>query len=207
MSLSTRALILSAAALAAASTAAAAQPLSIVNVSASAVNCVFNPACRITVTDSAGTIPIPGIAGTARLQSRTFTGAAGAPAAGRRGYMYRVNLTQSAGFTVPSCVSELRVDFGPVTQLNYNAAGPRDDVFVITTGGVGTIGLASANQAGRIITFTFSRPVCTGASVGRGSTSFFFGLASTRAPRAITAQAQVTPGTAWLSVPARAPSP
>ena len=66
---------------------AAAQPLSVVNVGAPAVNCVFNPTCTIGVSDFVANIPVGGIGGTARLQSRMFTGSAGAPAAGFHGYM------------------------------------------------------------------------------------------------------------------------
>ena len=64
--------------------AAQAQPLTVVEVNAPAVNCVFHPACTITVSDSVGFIPLPYLAAprTAFLQSRTFSGAAGTPAAG-----------------------------------------------------------------------------------------------------------------------------
>ena len=51
--------------------AAQAGPLTIVNVNAPAINCVFNPACTVVVTDSLGTFVPPGDAGIARLQSRT----------------------------------------------------------------------------------------------------------------------------------------
>jgi len=79
--------------------AARAQPLTVVEVNAPAVNCVFHPACTITVSDSVGFIPLPYLAApnTAFLQSRTFSGAPGTPAAGKAGYMYRISLTQAAG--------------------------------------------------------------------------------------------------------------
>ena len=79
--------------------AARAQPLTVAEVNAPAVNCVFHPACTITVSDSVGFIPLPYLAApkTAFLQSRTFSGAAGTPAAGKAGYMYRISLTQAAG--------------------------------------------------------------------------------------------------------------
>lgn len=184
---------------------AAAAPLSVVNVGAPAINCVFNPSCTIVVTDSVGNIPLPGIAGTAVLQSRTFTGAAGAPAAGFTGYEYRVDLTNATGIVNIPCVSALRVTFGPVSAFQYNGAGPLDQVYVVTAGGLGTIGLASANQVGDDITFTFSQPVCAGGSPGTGATSFFFGLASARTPTAVTAIVSPTSG-ASLAVAARAPS-
>lgn len=194
-----------AAALAGLATCAAhAAPLKVVNVGAPAVNCVFNTTCKITVKDTGGNIPVPGISGTARLQSRTYAGAAGAPAAGKTGYEYRVNLTQAVGVLNIPCVSALKVDFGPVASLDYDKDGQPDQVFVVTSGGLGTVGLASAAQVGTTITFTFSAPVCAGSSPGKGDTSFFFGLAAAKAPKAITAQAQIAGG-AWVNVPARAP--
>ena len=66
-----------------------AQPLTVVEVNAPAVNCVIHPACTITVSDSVGFIPLPFLAApnTAFLQSRTFSGAPGTPAAGKAGYI------------------------------------------------------------------------------------------------------------------------
>ena len=77
--------------------AAQSQPLTVVEVNAPAVNCVFHPACTITVSDTVGFIPLPYLAAprTAFLQSRTFGGAPGTPAAGKAGYMYRISLTQA----------------------------------------------------------------------------------------------------------------
>jgi hypothetical protein len=177
---------------------AQAAPLAVVNVGFPAINCVFNTSCTIGVTDSSGAIPLGGISGTAVLQSRTFVGGPG--------YMYRVNLTNAVGIVNIPCITALRVSFGPVVSLQYNAAGPLDQVFVATSGGIGTIGLASADLTGNDVTFTFSSPVCAGGSPGTGDTTFFFGLASTAAPKAITAQAFALGGAGPLFVPARAPN-
>jgi hypothetical protein len=184
---------------------AAAGPLGVVNVGAPAINCVFSPSCTTSGPDTIANIPLPGISGPARLQSRTTTGLAGAPAAGLTGYEYRVDLTSAVGILNIPCVSALRVSFGPVAALQYNGVGPLDQVYVVTAGGLGTIGLASANQTGDDITFTFSRPVCAGGSPGTGDTSYFVGVTSTRAPTAVTAIASPTGGGS-LSVGARAPN-
>src|SRR3954465_11545349 len=75
-----------------------AQPLKIVEVSAPAINCVFNATCKITVADTTGNILLPTVAsGTAWLQSRTYPGQPGTPAAGLTGYEYRISLTQASG--------------------------------------------------------------------------------------------------------------
>lgn len=184
---------------------AEAAALTVVNVSAPAINCVFNPACTIVVSDSIGNIPVPGIAGTARLQSRTFNGAPGAPGAKLRGYEYRVNLQYAIGILNLPCVTALRLAFGPVSKLQYNGVGPLDEVYVVTGGGLGSVGLASATKVLNTITFTFASPVCAGANSGSGTSSYFFGLASTKLPKPITAHVKVLGG-AWVSVAARAPS-
>ena len=178
--LKVRGAIIAAAACFGAASAAPAAPLTVVNVGAPAINCVFSPAqipnvpppaCSVVVNDSVGTFKPPGDSGEARLQSRTYPGTAPAPAAGDMAYVYRVDLTTVHGLSSPNCVTTLALDFGPVVKLPYGPKG-KVHVFVVTTGGLGSVGLASADQVGKRITFTFSNPVCPGA------TSYFFGLAS-----------------------------
>jgi hypothetical protein len=170
------------------SAAAHAASLTVVDVNAPAINCVFHTNCAITL-------------------SRTYTAGPGSPAAGNTGYQYRVDLTQAVAVGDFVCVTDLEVDFGPATRLQYNTTGPLDDVFVITHGGLGTIGLASATETNNVITFNFSQPVCAGASPGKGVTSFFFGLASTHAPKSVTAHVAI-PGLlpSDTPVPAQAPN-
>jgi len=104
-----------------------------------------------------------------------------------------------------SCVTDLAVDFGAVTKLQYNNAGPADDVWVVTKGGLGKIGILFAEQTGNIVTFTFSQPVCAGYSPNTGDTTFFFGLTSPFVPHAITAKVGV-PGELPVDVKARGPN-
>ena len=158
------------------------------------------------VTDGIGTFSIPNMTGTGRLQSRTFAGQAGAPGAGKTAYEYRVDLTQATAIGDVACVTGLNVDFGPVTKLQYNKVGPTDDVFVVTKGGLGTIGLASAELNRNIVTFTFSQPVCAADSSGPGQTTFFFGLASVHPPKAIVATIEAPGVSPDVDVKARAPS-
>ena len=172
------------------SAAATAQLLSVVEVGAPAVNCVFNPTCTITVTDSVGYVPLPYLTTpkTAWLQSRTYTGAAGTPGAGKTGYEYRLSLTEAAG--AAECLGGLVLNFGPLVKLPYKP-GPPADVFVITTGGLGTIGLASAERFGDIIQFAFSKPLCLQGGPSIQNTTFFFGLAADAAPAATPVVAQI----------------
>jgi hypothetical protein len=185
-------------------TGAEAAPLTVVNVGAPAVNCVFNQTCKVTVTDSIGALALPGASGNARLQSRTYVGKPGAPASDKTAYVYRLDLTQAVGIVNIPCVSALRLDFGAVTNLDYDKNGTLEQVFVVTSGGLGSVGLASADKLGNVITFNLSAPVCAGSSPGKGDTSFFFGLATATSPKPATAQVRVTGG-AWIDVAARVP--
>jgi hypothetical protein len=209
MRMSRRLRLCAAAALLALPAAAQGASLSVVEVSAPDINCVFHAGlpCVITVTDSIGDIALPATAtGKARLQTRTFTGGPGSPATGKTGYDYRVDLSQVVStFETPPCVTDIAVDFGVVTKLQYNKVGPLDDVFVVTKGGIGEIGLFSVEQIHNIITFIFNQPVCPGPTPGTGASSFFFGLTSTHPPKTVAAKVSV-PGLLPEDVKARAPA-
>jgi hypothetical protein len=185
--------------------AAKAEQLTIVEVNAPAVNCVFQPSCVITVTDTIGHIGLPFIAtpGTAWLQSRIYNSAPGTPAAGKTGYVYRVSLTEAAGSA--ECLGGLVLNFGPVAKLPYTP-GTLSDVFVVTTGGLGTIKLASAVKTGDIIEFAFSKPLCLSGPPDIANTTFFFGLAATTSPMAGKATIWAVGTPAFYEVDARVPT-
>ena len=147
-------------------------PLKVVNVSAPAINCVFNPTCTVTVNDTSDNITMS-TGGTGFLQSRTYKGAAGSPAAGLFAYEYRIDLRNAVGAVAISCIDWMTISFGPVVgSLNYGADAKPDQVFVVTGGGIGTIGIASAVQTGSSIKFKFTSPVCEGGAPGKGDSSF-----------------------------------
>lgn len=172
-------------------------PLKVVNVGAPAINCVFDPSCTVTVTDTTAPIPIPA-GGTNFLQSRTFMGKPGAPANGLYAYEYRIDLRNAVGITYIPCLSSMTIKFGPVVStLDYNGDGEADQVYVITSGGLGSIGLASAAKEDNKITFTFSAPVCAGGHPGGGQSTFFFGLVSTQPPRPVISTVKETTGTVY----------
>jgi hypothetical protein len=184
-----------------------AQSLTVVEVNAPAVNCVFNPSCRITVNDSIGQLAMPFIspAGTAWLQSRTYTGAPGTPGAGLTGYEYRLSLTEAAGHG--ECIAGLVLNFGPVTKLPYAGGAALADVFVITTGGLGTIGIASAQKTGNIIEFTFKNGgLCLVSGPDIKNTTFFFGLAAPTPPANTNAHLWAVGSPPFYEVPARVPT-
>jgi hypothetical protein len=161
-----------------------AQPLKVVNVGKPAVNCLFNPACKVTVTDLSAPIWTSGF-----LQSRYYTGAAGAPAAGKHVYEYRVDLRNVVGALAIPFITSVTLDIGPTQKFDFNGDGTLDDVFVTTSGGIGNVALSSAVRAGNKITFTFASPVAGGSAPGKGDSSFFFGVVSSYGKHNVTASA------------------
>jgi hypothetical protein len=184
--------------------AAEAQLLKVVEVNAPKVNCVFQTDCNIPVTDTIGNINLPLLAatGTAWVQSRTFAGEAGAPGAGTTGYEYRLSMTQASG---AGCILGFNLNFGPHKQLPY-LNNTLADVYVTTTGGLGTVGLKSAERTGDLIQFTLASPLCADGPPDVKKTTFFFGLAATAAPMHVHASVYGIGDPPFLGVDARVPT-
>ncbi len=203
MSVSRNAALCAAGALLLGASAAQAAPLAMANVGAPAINCVFDPSCKVVATDSIGGIPNAAPTSLGRLQSRTWAGAAGAPANGLTAYLYRIDLTSVAGSPPPLCVSGYRLAFGPVATLPYAAGGGRTQVFVVTSGALGSIAPTSADLTGTTLTFTFATPVCAGQN------SFFFGVAARNPPVGTDADIRLDRGgqSGWTNVAVRSANP
>jgi hypothetical protein len=102
------------------------------------------------------------------------------------------NVTTNSGCvtnTVPCpgatpCIEALRIRAGSTTSLSIPGPGGPviGEVFVVTSGGTGTVALASVQQTGAVITVTFASPLCPGSS------SLYFGFVSTNEPDDITAK-------------------
>jgi len=153
---------------------ALAGPLVIANTNFPAVNCVYETDCIIHVgADSHGNFTPPQDAGTGLLQSRTFHGVAPAPAGGKGGYMYRIDMTAVKGIVNENCVTKIDLALGTLVKEPYPPGAGLKDMFFASTGGVGSVGIASASQSGAKVTVVFaSGGVCPGQS------SFFFGFTS-----------------------------
>lgn len=155
-----------------ATTDMSAQALNRVNVSAPQINCVFNTSCTVTVTDLA----TPYL-GNGFLQSRVFQSQPGSPAAGKWVYEYRVVLTNVTGSPVPAVTSLSIPVAAPVVSMDFNGDGnATDQVFVVTGGGLGVVGPASAWLHGDTLHFAFSPPVSGGSTAAGGQSSYFFGI-------------------------------
>jgi hypothetical protein len=173
--------------------AAKAAPLKIVNVVAPAINCVFSTSCSVRVKDTKEDVPLSN-GGEGLLRTRTFKGASGSPAEGLFAYEYRLDLTDAEGAKA-SCIDWISLNFGPVVNdLNFGGDARTDQVFVITTGGVGSIGLATAVQTRGTIRFRFKSPVCSGISGAKGGSTYFWGLVSEQQPKNVTAVLHETGG-------------
>ena len=170
-----------------------AAPLKIVNVAAPAINCVFSTSCSVRVKDTKGEVELS-TGGEGLLRTRTFKGASGSPAERLFAYEYRLDLTDASG-AKPSCIDWISLSFGPVVNsLNFGGDARPDQVFVITTGGIGSIGLASATQTRDTIRFKFSSPVCSGTPGAKGASTYFWGVVSGQPPKNITAVLHETGG-------------
>ncbi|HEY0160090.1 MAG TPA: hypothetical protein VGF28_22575 [Thermoanaerobaculia bacterium] len=140
------------------------------------------------------------------LISRVYEGEVGSPAEGKWVYEYRVDMTDA---TDPASIPEIEsVDIfnGPMLQYDYNFdSTSTDDIYVITSGGLGSIGLASVTT---LLTgdrrFLFSSYVAGGGGTGLGQSSYHFGFISDDSPHAILATVNTVAGP--LSVPVWAPS-
>jgi len=163
--------------------AAGAQPLKIVAVSAPEVQCAFSRNCKVAVEDLSAPVSASGF-----LQSRNYK------AAGLYVYEYRIDLRDAAG---ANGIRTLTVEFGPNARFDFDGSG-KADVFVTTRGNLGKVGLQSAVREGGRVTFTFEPPVSGGDS------TFFFGLLSRFPRHTVTASAGGTGG-APLTLAAWAP--
>src|ERR1041385_3774360 len=136
--------------------------------------CVFSTTCSVTVTDYS-----PTILGSGKLQTRIYQGQPGSTGAGKYVYEYRVDLTQVAGVTYPPSVDSVAIwNTSTPLQFDYNFDGnATDQVYVITSGGLGTKGLVSSYLSGGWSYFNLN-PVYAGSYPGGGESSYFFGFAS-----------------------------
>lgn len=178
-----------------------------VTASSSAVQCLFDQSCSVTVGDS-NTNPIPmQIKGTAFVQSRTFAGKSGTPASGLYGYEYRIDLEKGfetkiqveelGELTYIPCLRSIAFEFGPIVDtLDYNGDGEVGELaYVVSSGGPGKISLGPIERYHGKLTFNFDSPVCVGGGThSQGDSTFFFGLVSAKPPRLVEATIKETAG-------------
>ncbi len=190
-------------------------PLTIVTVDARDLFCIYDKDCKARTTDSTVAFDMPDIIGhlpRPRLHVRTVTGATNSPAAGKTGYLYRLDVTGVVGSLDVSCATAFRLDAGPTIKFEYFKNGANADVFVVAKGADGTVGLSKAERVGTGITFTFRNRICVGTGPGGGQSSYFFGVTSDHPPKAGDVQVLLVGGnnakretTAIAKAPSRTP--
>jgi phosphate-selective porin len=187
---------------------AASTKLTVVTVDPGAVVCVFSTKCSVTPADTMGSFPASkAYTGNERLQSRTYAGERGSKAAGNTAYIYRIDFTRAVRSKNDMyCADGVDIDFGPVTKLPYGAKGAMGDVFVINSGGANFVGVQSAEEKKDTVSIEFASPVCPSNGGFPGQSTFFFGMASPKPPKADTVTVSFKFGGRDEKVPARIPS-
>ena len=165
-----------------------AETLSIVHVNAPAVNCKFDSSCKVVANDFVTDFAWSSSSNDSFLQSRTWPqGKPGTVAAGLYPYLYRIDLSKTMAVANYTCVTSFRIPFGPVEAVDYSGSGTANHVFVITSGGLGSIEPVTAVRDNfGMIDFTFQQPFCDGGQPGKGGMTFFFGLSSKYSSRKVT---------------------
>jgi hypothetical protein len=186
-------------------------PLRVANTGFPNLNCRFvSPSgagpCSITVTDHVSNFTLPGAVGSARLQSRLFPkGLTGTQAEGRYGYLYRVDLTGTAGLTfLPSVMSLTLPDVASIDPQDYDGDGNFDDIFVATFGTAGSVVPFAANWTPAGLELLFSG-LNAGSFVGGGTSSVFFGFTSWNPPGMTAATVTSTPSSTTSGIQAVVP--
>jgi hypothetical protein len=169
------------------------------------VQCLFSPSCSVAVTDYVSEFAVSGGSGNGRLQSRIYQGQPGSVAAGKWIYQYRINMTPVGGLTYAPYADQLAINtWGPVLTYDYDSNGiVTDDVFNITSGGIGSKPVTSAFFSLPWTYFVINSRVYSGNYPGGGESSYFFGLLSNSAP--VLRQMWVHTDSGWVSVMGYAP--
>ena len=150
-------------------------------VSASNVDCAWDTQCAPSAAASAEAFTFRGAVGQAFLQFRQLPpGEPGTAAEGLYGYEYRIDLTElSTAGVEPFSISEVRIPFSSVSPVDYNGDGTLEHVYIVTTGGPGTIEPSAVTTQGNRIVIQFAPGTLSGGVGGlEGVSSLAIGLAS-----------------------------
>ena len=170
-----------------------AAPLKIVKVNAPAINYLFSSNGTVTVNDTVDqfttnlppyTTNLPNASLSGLLQSRTYKGQPGTPEAGLNAYEYRLVLQKLTGAKSVS-IDSMTLKFSPYSSFNYNNIIRRqvsEQVWVVTSGGVGSVGPGSAAASRSKVTFQFNPPLTLSNDSSQETSSYFFGMISPAPP-------------------------
>jgi hypothetical protein len=163
--------------------------LKIVNVNAPAYNYLFSTNGSITVNDTVSTFTtnlppyttnLAQVKLSGLIQSRTFQGKPGAPEAGLNAYEYRLVLNKLTNAASVS-ISSMTLKFSPFSSFAYLGQS-NNQAWVVTSGGIGSVGPSSAAASGSQVTFNFNPPLTFSGASNQEVSSYFWGMISSHPP-------------------------
>lgn len=153
----------------------AAAPLTIANVGRSQANCDFDVACTAASTNTSANLQYYMQGATAQIWTRTLSGQAGSAAAGKTGYEYQIDLSAVPVDGGSECIFGMLLGFPVLDQVNYSGNGSTD-LYVVTSGGSGTIAPTAASLAAPgLLEIDFG-----GEGICASQASMAFGLSSSQ---------------------------
>lgn len=163
-----------------------AQSLRLLNVNDPGIYCRFSPDCHVSPVETSSTFTPTNLAAACVLESRSFAGNS-MDAAGTYGYEYRVVLNNAGAqgdnfLTVESLT--LNFDFPQFFAFGGHAS---NQVWVVATGGPGSLAPGSASLSGTNVVVHFNPPIILVTNTNQSTGSYYFGMISTGQPRVTTA--------------------
>ncbi len=173
-----------------------AQSLKLLNVNDPGIYCRFSPDCHVTPVVTSSSFTPTNLAATCVLESRSFAGS-GMDTAGVFGYEYRIVLNNAGaqGDNVLT-VESLTLNFESPQYFAFGGHAS-NQVWVVATGGPGSLAPGSASLSGTNVVVKFDPPVILATKTNQNTGTYYFGMISTGQPRVtkaiVTGSAQALP--------------
>ena len=173
-----------------------AQSLKLLNVNDPGIYCRFSPDCHVAAVEKSSSFTPTNLAATCVLESRSFAGNS-KDTTGVYGYEYRVILS-NAGARGDNflTVDSLALNFDSPQNFAFGGHA-NNQVWVVATGGPGSLAPGSASFSGTNIVFQFDPPIVLATKTNQSTGTYYFGMMSTGQPRittaVITGSAQASP--------------
>lgn len=158
-----------------------AQPLHLHNVTPG-IYCRFSPDCHVNPVEQSSSFTPTNMTATCVLESRSFPGNS-MDSKGDYGYEYRVILNrggQRPGGTLT--VKSLTLNFETPQTFAFGGHA-NNQVWVVNSGGPGSIAPGSAAVSGTNVVVRFSPPLVLATKTGQTTGTYYFGMVSTNQPR------------------------
>jgi hypothetical protein len=173
-----------------------AQSLKFLNVSDPGIYCRFSPDCHVVPVGKSSSFMPTNLAVTCALESRSFVGNS-TDTTGVYGYEYRVILN-NAGAQGDNLltVDSLTLNFDSPQYFAFGGHAS-NQVWVVATGGAGSLAPGSASFMDTNVVFQFDPPIVLATKTNQSTGTYYFGMMSTGRPHitmaVITGSAQASP--------------